>query len=122
MSADVLTVAITAPVTVTRSAFWRVIFTNAINLGFGDNDVRITFGFDQDLTKPGQHILEEAVVVMALRNVKLLSHSLNLVISQFEAANGPIPVPLDKLQRLDAEISAQAEANRQKRGEQKPGS
>jgi hypothetical protein len=122
MSPDVPTPAITAPVTVTRSAFWRVIFTNAINLAFGDNDVRITCGFDQDLTKPGQQILEEAVLVMTPGHAKLLSHSLNVVIAQFEAANGPIPVPPDKLRKLEEDVSAQAEASRQKLAKQKPGS
>jgi hypothetical protein len=57
-------------------------------------------------------VLEEAVVVMTLRQAKMLSHSLNVIISNFEAVNGPIPVPLDKLQKIDADVGAQTEANK----------
>ena len=102
--------------TVTRSPSWRVIYTNAMGLAFGDNDVRIAFGFDQDIGKPGQQVLEEAVVVMTPRQAKILSHSLNVIISNFEAANGPIPVPLEKIQQIDA----QAEAISKQRANQEP--
>jgi len=91
-----------------------------MGVAFGDNDVRLMCGFDQDITKPGQEVLEEAILVMTPRQAKMLSYSLSVVISNFEAANGPIPIPADKFQKLNAEISAQAEANRKKRAEEKP--
>jgi len=110
----------TDKVVVTRSPSWRIIYTNAMGVAFGDNDVRLVCGFDQDITKPGQQVLEEAILVMTPRQAKILSYSLNTIISNFEATNGPIPVPVDKIQKLDAEIGAQAEANRKKRAEEKP--
>jgi hypothetical protein len=102
---------------VTRSPSWRIIYTNILGIGFGDNDVRLMCGFDQDLGNPGQQVIEEAIVVMTPRQAKMLSHSLNSVISNFEAANGPIPVPADKIKKIDDEISAQADARRKKPAE-----
>ena len=92
----------------TRSPNWRVIYTNIVGIGFGSNDMRLMCGFDQDLAHPGSDVLEEAVVVMSPQSAKLLAHSLTAVLGAFELANGPIPLPGDKIAKIDAEIAAQA--------------
>ena len=98
------------PLNVTRSPNWRVIYTNGIGLGFGENEVRLNIGFDQNPTKPNTDILEEAVVVMNHRAAKMLVYTLGAVISSFEALNGPIALPVEKLREIDNAIKAQAQA------------
>jgi|SRR5215471_7599991 len=91
-----------------RSSQWRVIYTNATALGFGENDVRLTLWFDLDLAKPGSSILEEAIVAMPLKAAKMLAYTLNAVIARWEAVNGPIPIPAEKFQEVDNQLKTQS--------------
>jgi hypothetical protein len=100
----------TAPKSTTRSPSWRIIYSNISGIHFGDNDCKIVFGFDMDISKPGEEILEEAVVVMTPRTVKMLAYSLTAVIQNFESVHGTIQVP-----RLD-----EMQANLEKAGLKKP--
>ena len=94
----------------TRSPHWRVIYTNGIGLGFGDNEVRLNIGFDQNPTKPNTDVLEEAVVVMTHRAAKMLAYTLGAVISNFEAINGPITLPADRVRDIENAIKTQTAA------------
>jgi len=97
----------TMPQQLIRSSQWRVIYTNATALGFGENDVRLTLGFDLDLAKPGSSILEEAIVAMPLKAAKMLAYTLNAVLTKWEAVNGPIPIAPEKFQEVDTQVKAQ---------------
>jgi hypothetical protein len=94
--------------TVTRSPYWRVVYCNTLGLGWGETEVRLNIGFDQDLGKPGSNILEESVVAMPHRAAKMLAFTLNSVIANWEAINGPIPLPVDKIQEIERQVNAQA--------------
>ena len=98
------------PQHVTRSSNWRVIYTNGIGLGFGNNEVRLNIGFDQNIASPSTDILEEAVVVMNHQAAKMLAYTLGAVISNFEALNGPIALPAEKLREIDNAIKTQGAA------------
>jgi hypothetical protein len=91
-----------------RSALWRIIYTNIVGLGFGENEARILVGFDNDLSKPGMHVTEEAIVVMPHRAAKMLAYTLNAVIANWEAVNGVIPIAQDKLDDIDRQVKTQA--------------
>jgi hypothetical protein len=91
----------------TRSAHWRVIYTNAVGIGFGELEARFGVGFDNDMTKPGSNVTEEAVIVMPHRQAKILAFSLNAIIARWEAVNGPIPLDPNKIQEIERQIHGQ---------------
>jgi hypothetical protein len=94
--------------TVVRSPLWRVIYGNSVNIQFGDNDVRIGIGLDQNPNMPGQSTLEEAAIILTPRTAKLLAHALGTIIANFEAANGPISIPQAKIENVAEQIAKQA--------------
>jgi hypothetical protein len=103
-----------APQKVIKSPDWRLVYSNTFGLVFGDNDVRITIGVDQDPLKSGTDILEQMAVVMTPRTAKLLVHTLSAVIANYEAVNGPIGLPQDRLEKVDLDLKQQNEANQKK--------
>jgi hypothetical protein len=92
---------------ITRSPQWRVIYTNVVSVGFGENEARIGVGFDNDLAKPNSSLTEEAVVVMPHRAAKLIAFTLNAMIANWEAAHGVIPMSQDKVEEIEAMLRAQ---------------
>ncbi len=100
--------AIGPQLTITRSSYWRIMYTNIVGLGFGENECRLTIGFDQDLSKPGTNVLEESVVVMPHKAAKMLMFTLNAVIANWEAVNGPIPLQADRIEEIERQIKLQA--------------
>lgn len=111
-SEDPSSTSLVQPASIIRAPDWRVVYCNAIGLGWGDSEARLNIGFDQDLAKSGTSVREELLVVMPHRAAKILAHSLGAIISAYEAANGPIPIPGDKLQEIDKAIQAQASAGK----------
>jgi hypothetical protein len=99
---------------ITQSPHWRIIYSNIIGIGFGDNDVRLNCGFDLNISKPGSDVVEEALLVMTPRTAKMLAYTLNAVVANFEALNGLIAVPADRLQKVDEAIRAQSAENKKK--------
>jgi hypothetical protein len=95
-----------------RSPDWKVVYCNVLGIGWGDAEARLNIGFDMDLSKPGSQVREELVVVMPHRALKLLVHSLNAIIANFEAVNGAIPIPSERLQEIDSQIREQTSRNR----------
>jgi hypothetical protein len=93
---------------VTRAADWRLIYANAVGIGFGPGEARLTFGFDQNPAASGTDVLEQTTVILPHSAAKVLVYSLNAIISNYEALNGPIPVPQDKLQEIDRQVKTQA--------------
>jgi hypothetical protein len=75
-------------------------------MGLSDNEARFNFGYDQDMGRPGFDVYEEALVVMSLRTAKLFSYTLSKLISNFEAANGEIPISSEMYQRIDRSLGA----------------
>src|SRR5262249_18636699 len=93
---------------ITRSPNWRVVYGNIIGITWADTEARLNISFDQDVSKPGSSVLEEITVVMPHRAAKILAFSLGLIVSNFEAANGPIPIPVERLQDIEQAIKGQA--------------
>jgi hypothetical protein len=94
---------------VEKSASWRIIYTNAVTIGFGENESRLVVGFDNDLTKPGTNITEEVVIVMHHRTAKMVAFTLNAIIANWESKNGPIPLNADKVQEIEKQLGPLAE-------------
>ncbi|GGI23112.1 hypothetical protein [Bradyrhizobium guangdongense] len=91
-----------------RAPDWRVVYCNILGIGWGENEARLNVAFDEDLAKPGSNVREELIVVMPHRAAKILAHTLSTIIANYEANNGPIPFPQEKLQEIDSSIKEQA--------------
>ena len=87
-------------------------YCNILGIGWAESEARLSIAFDEDISKPGAKVREELVVVMPHRAAKMLAQSLSWIISNYEANNGPIPVPADKMQEIEVEIKAQASRGR----------
>ncbi|MEY9886349.1 hypothetical protein [Bradyrhizobium sp. USDA 329] len=96
-----------------RAPDWKVVYCNILGIGWGEVEARLNVAFDLDLSKPGTAVREELVVVMPHRAAKILAHSLTSIIANYEAANGPIPFPVEKMQEIDSSIREQALRGRQ---------
>jgi hypothetical protein len=92
------------PQKISRSSQWRVIFANIIGMQFSD-EFRLHIGFDQDRTRPGTDVLEEAIIVMSPRSAKFLSHTLSSAISKYEEINGPISGLDERIKEAEAFLS-----------------
>lgn len=94
-------------VNVTRSPNWHIAYCNVVGLGWAETEARLMVGFDMDPMKPSSNVREELMVVMPHRAAKMLAHTLGLIINNYEALNGPIPIPADKLAEVENVIKAQ---------------
>jgi hypothetical protein len=103
-----------APQKIIKSPDWRLVYSNTFGIMFGDNDVRLTISVDQDLQKPGTEVLEQLAVIMTPRTAKILAHTLSAVVANFEAVNGPISLPQDRLEKLDAALQEQQDSIQKK--------
>jgi hypothetical protein len=102
---------------VTRAPDWRVVYCNIMGIGWGEGEARLIIGFDEDLSKPGSKVREELTVVMPHRAAKLLVHTLGAIVANFEAANGPIPIPAERLNEIQGAIKEQFDRGKQQRGQ-----
>lgn len=89
-----------------RSQEYRIIYANTFALRVNDVEAALTFGIDGGAGP--NSILAEASVYMTPRSLKILSHTLNHVIQNFENKNGPISVPVGKLERIEKNIQEQS--------------
>lgn len=87
---------------------WRVIYSNIVGVGWGELEARLNLAFDEDLGRPAVKVREELVVAMPHRTAKMLAHALSAIVANYEAHNGVIPIPGEKLQEIDSAVKAQA--------------
>ena len=83
-----------------ESKDFRTFFVNTFSLSFGDTDVSIIMSAEVPDPHGDVVVQNEARIIMTPRGAKVLSLILNKVISEFEKANGPIPMQPGKEQEI----------------------
>ena len=91
----------TPAIQVQLSPHFRVIYANLFELRVTDNEVTLGLSCNPDTYGPGVPAMREAAVVITLRSLKVLAHSLSAVVANFEAEHGAIPVTEAKLAEID---------------------
>lgn len=83
-----------------ESRDFRTVFVNAFGIRFGDTDVSLMLSAELADQEGVVFVQDEVRTMLTPRGAKVLSLVLNKVITEFEKANGPIPVQEGKEEEI----------------------
>jgi hypothetical protein len=86
-----------------RGNDFRVVGADAFSMRMNDNTAQIIFGLEVGV-KPDEYILENTLVALSPRSLKVLGLIITQAITSFEGVNGPIPLPPGKMEELEKAI------------------
>ena len=84
-----------------QSSQYRVIYSNSLELAYGDNDVAVTFCVAGESLGDATIGYREVTVMLTHRSAKLLSHILDAVTRKFEAESGKPVVSKEQLDEIE---------------------
>ncbi len=86
---------------------FRYLFSNAFGFQLTGNELIVTFGINEDVSRPDESVLEQSAIVLTLPSAKLFAALLNNLLAKFETENNTvIPYDYEKVRvALDAAIT-----------------
>lgn len=87
-----------------RGSDFRAVPADAFSMRLNDNMAQLIFGMEIGPGSVDKEILENTMVGLTPRSLKVLGMIITQAVASFESVSGPIPLPPGKVEELTAAI------------------